>query len=260
MSTDLLKDIVVLELANILAGPMTGMFLAELGARVIKVENPHTGGDPTRAWKLPSEPVDSDVSSYFACTNWGKESIAVDLATSGGRELVHELARRCDIVLQSFKPGDDVKLGLDYPTLRPLRPEMIYGQITAYGPEDPRPGFDAIIQAESGFTYLNGDPDGPPTKMPVALVDLLLAHQLKEALLLAILKRERTGEGSFISTSLLKAATASLANQATNWLVADQIPQRMGSEHPNIAPYGTLYRTLDEREVVIAVGTDRQFR
>ncbi|MEJ2132141.1 MAG: CoA transferase, partial [Gammaproteobacteria bacterium] len=209
MSARLLEDFVVLELANILAGPMTGMFLAELGARVIKVENPRTGGDPTRGWKLPSEPADTDISSYFACANWGKESIAVDLTTQAGRSLVHDLIRRADIVVQSFKPGDDDKLALDYRRVRPLNPGMIYAQITAYGPEDSRPGFDAIIQAESGFTYLNGDPDGPPTKMPVALVDLLLAHQLKEALLLAILKRERTGEGSFIGTSLLKAATAS---------------------------------------------------
>lgn len=260
MSTGPLEDIVVLELANILAGPMTGMFLAELGARVIKVENPRTGGDPTRGWKLPSEPADTDVSSYFACANWGKESIAVDLTTDGGRTLVYDLARRADIVVQSFKPGDDAKLGLDYARLRPLRPNMIYGQITAYGPQDPRPGFDAIIQAESGFTHLNGEPDGPPTKMPVALVDLLLAHQLKEALLLALLKRERTGEGSFITTSLLASAVASLANQATNWLVAGEIPQRMGSEHPNIAPYGAIYETRDGSGVVLAVGTDRQFR
>ena len=151
-----LAGLVVLELANILAGPMTGMFLAELGARVIKVENPHTGGDPTRGWKLPSEPADTDVSSYFACANWGKESIAVDIATQGGRELVHDLVRRADIVIQSFKPGDDEKLSVDYASLEPLRPDMIYAQITAYGPADPRPGFGAIIQAESGFTYLNG--------------------------------------------------------------------------------------------------------
>jgi crotonobetainyl-CoA:carnitine CoA-transferase CaiB-like acyl-CoA transferase len=260
VNRDPLAHLVVLELASILAGPMTGMFLAELGARVIKVENPRTNGDPTRGWKLPSEPTDTDVSSYFSCANWGKESIAVDLTTQGGRELVHDLVRRCDIVIQSFKPGDDEKLALDYASLRHLNPQMIYAQITAYGPEDPRPGFDAIIQAESGFTYLNGESDGPPTKMPVALVDLLLAHQLKEALLLALLKRERTGEGSYIGTSLLKAATASLANQATNWLVGGEIPKRMGSEHPNIAPYGTIYTTRDGRELVLAVGTDRQFQ
>lgn len=254
------RQFVVLEIANILAGPITSMMFAELGARVIKVENPATDGDATRGWKLGSEPEDSDVSSYFACANWGKESIACDVRNAAGREVVHDLAARADIVIASFKPGDEVKLGLDYASLKHRNSKLIYGHISAYGEDDPRPGFDAILQAESGFTYLNGEADGPPTKMPVALIDLLLAHQLKEGLLLALLKRERSGEGSVVKTSLIEAGVSSLANQATNYLVGGQIPKRMGSEHPNIVPYGSILPCADDRELVIAAATERQYR
>ena len=254
------KDFLVVELANILAGPTTTMAFAELGARVIKVENPSTSGDATRGWKLANENRDSDICAYFACANWGKESISIDFTQEAGKQVVHDLIKRADIVVASFKPGDDKKLGLDYETAKTLNPSVIYGQINAYGESDPRPGFDAILQAEAGFTYLNGEPDGPPTKMPVALVDLLASHQLKEGLLLALLKRERTGEGSFVSVSLLQAAVASLANQATNYLTAGVIPQRMGSEHPNIVPYGSILKCADDVELVIAAATERQFR
>lgn len=250
----------VLELASILAGPVTGQFLAELGADVIKVENPATGGDPTRSWRLGREDPANPVGAYFSCANWGKRSIALNVATAAGREVIHDLARRADVVIASYKPGDDRKLGLDPDTLLGLNPRLIYGQISAYGSRDPRPGFDAIVQAESGFTYLNGEADGPPVKMPVALMDLLAAHQLKEGILLALLMRERTGAGRHVHVSLLDAAVASLANQASNYLVAGLVPQRMGSEHPNIAPYGSIFRLGDGRELVLAVGTERQWQ
>lgn len=254
------RNFIVLELASILAGPITTMAFAELGARVIKVENPHTGGDATRGWKLPGERADTDISGYFSCANWGKESLACDFTQASGRAVVHDLARLADIVVVSFKPGDERRFGLDHATLAELNPRLIYGQVTAYGPEDPRPGFDAILQAEAGFTYLNGEPDGPPTKMPVALIDLLLAHQLKEGLLLALLKRERTGRGSLVTTSLFEAGVASLANQATNYLVGGVVPKRMGSEHPNIVPYGSILACADGRDLVIAAATERQYR
>lgn len=254
------RRFVIVELANILAGPITSMYFAELGARVIKVENPHTHGDATRGWRTLNEDPQHDVSSYFSCANWGKESIALDTTTPAGLAIAHELCARADIVTASFKPGDAQKLKLDYATLAARNPRLVYGQINAYGEDDPRPGFDAIVQAEAGFTFLNGEPDGPPTKMPVALVDLLAAHQLKEALLLALLKRERTGQGSFVSVSLLQAAVASLANQATNYLVGGIVPRRMGSEHPNIVPYGTILIGNDGRGVVLAAATERQYR
>jgi crotonobetainyl-CoA:carnitine CoA-transferase CaiB-like acyl-CoA transferase len=255
-----LAGLVVLELASILAGPTTGQFLAELGAEVVKIENPATGGDPTRGWRLAAEPADAAVSAYFSCANWGKQSLALDVAQPAGRRVVLELARRSDVVIASYKPGDDVKLGLDAATLRADNPRLIYAQISAYGLDDPRPGFDAIIQAESGFTYLNGEADGGPVKMPVALMDLLAAHQLKEAILLALLARAGSGLGRHVHVSLLDAAMASLANQATNYLVAGVVPRRMGSEHPNVVPYGSIFRLGDDRELVLAVGTERQWR
>ena len=253
----MLTGLRVLELANILAGPLIGQFCAELGADVIKVEQPGAG-DPTRGWRLASEPQDNDVSAYFSCANWGKRSIALDMVDD--HDIVVGLLRRTDVVIVGYKPGDEFKFGVDYDAVAAINPRAIYLQLTAYGTHDPRPGFDAIIQAESGFTFLNGEAGGHPTKMPVALVDVLAAHQLKEGLLLALLGRERTGEGAYVATSLLASATASLANQATNFLVADTVPQRMGSEHPNIVPYGTILDTADGTSFVVAIGTERQFR
>lgn len=254
------KDLTVLEVANVLAGPAVGMFFAELGARVIKVENPSTGGDTTRRWKLPSEPAGADVSSYFSCVNWGKKSIGVAFNTSEGRQVLHDLARKSDILVQSFKAGDDQKFGLDYETIKEVNPRLIYAQITAYGPHDQRTGFDAIIQAESGFSGMNGTRESGPVKMPVALIDLLLAHQLKEAILLALIRRIQTEKGSFVTISLMQAAVSSLANQATNYLVGGTIPQRTGSDHPNIVPYGTTFQTQDRHDIVLGIGTDSQFR
>ena len=253
----MLTGLKVLELANILAGPTIGQFCAELGADVVKVEQPGAG-DPTRGWRLANESPENDVSAYFSCANWGKRSIALDMVAD--HDTVVSLLRRTDVVIVGYKPGDELNFGVDYETVSALNPRVIYLQLTAYGTDDQRPGFDAVIQAESGFTFLNGEADGGPVKMPVALVDVLAAHQLKEGLLLALLERERTRKGSYVATSLLAAATASLANQATNYLVADSVPQRMGSEHPNIVPYGTILETGDGTSFVVAIGTERQFR
>lgn len=255
-----LEGIRVLELASVLAGPSVGMFFAELGAKVVKVENITTHGDVTRKWKLPKEDPDTDISSYFSCVNWGKLSIAIDLCMTEGLDIIYQLAGQCDIVLISYKPGDAEKLGVDYQTLQAFNKQLIYAHVTGYGLKNPRAGFDAIIQAESGFTYMNGEASGPPTKMPVALMDVLAAHHLKEAILLALLHKERTGEGQYIEASLFKAGLASLVNQATNWLVGKAIPQRLGSDHPNIVPYGTIYGTKDGKEIVLAAGTDKQYK
>ena len=257
--TPLLAGLKVLELANVLAGPAAGMFCAELGAEVLKLEHPD-GGDPTRGWTVPEESPWGGVSAYFAATNWGKKSLTVDLSKPEGQRLAQTLAAQADVVIAAFKPGDDARLGVDDATLRAENPKLIYAQVSAYGADDPRPGFDAVIQAEAGFMHLNGDSEGPPTKMPVALMDLLAAHQLKEALLLALLKRERLGLGSTLQIALFDAAITSLANQATNHLVAGRNPGRMGSGHPNVVPYGTLYQAGDGTHFVLAIGTDRQFR
>ena len=258
----MLDDLLVLELASVLAGPSVGQFFAELGATVIKVENPQTDGDVTRRWTAPNATErkgSDDRSAYFCCCNHRKQSIALDLSTEAGQAILHELAQDADIVLASYRPGTAEALGADYDTLSDLNPELLYGHVTGYGPERARAGYDAVIQAESGFMHVNGPPDGPPTRLPVALMDVLAAHQLKEGLLVALLRRERGNDGAYVPVSLFQAAVSGLANQATNWLVAGHSPQRMGSAHPNIAPYGTAYDTADGPPIVLAVGTDRQF-
>ncbi|MBS1558830.1 MAG: CoA transferase [Bacteroidetes bacterium] len=248
----------VLELASVLAGPSVGQFFAELGAEVIKIENPQTHGDVTRSWKIPGEPTD-DRSSYFCSCNWGKKSVALNLTLRGDLEIVKKLAMKSDVVIASYKPGDAQKLGVDYASLKKINPRLIYGQITGYGSDDARVGYDAVIQAESGFMDLNGEKEGMPIKMPVALIDVLAAHHLKEGLLLALLNRERTGSGCLVEVSLLQAAISSLANQATNWLVGKKLPSRQGSAHPNIAPYGDSFLTQDGKRILLAVGSDKQF-
>lgn len=269
-----LSDLTVVEFAGVLAGPSVGMFLAELGARVIKVENPAVGGDMTRNWTLGNEQVSGDddaadqgnghashgaPSPYFAAVNWGKESVALDFDEPEDLDAARSLARRADVVLVSYKPGDAKEFGLDYETVSAANPGVVYGEITAYGPDDERPGYDAVIQAATGFTYLNGEPDGPPLKLPVALMDVLAGHQLKEAVLLALLQRERTRKGAKVSVSLVRSGLAALVNQATNWLVAGVNPERLGSGHPNIVPYGSSYAVADGSRIVLAVGNDRQF-
>jgi len=253
-----LSHIKVIELAAVLAGPSVGQFLAELGAQVIKIENPKTKGDITRQWYGAKEDR-SKVAAYYASVNWGKTVRLLDLALLDHRQQVYELIKEADIVLVSFKPGDQEKLAMDAKTLQALNHRLIYAQISGYGQDNPRVGFDAIIQAETGFMYMNGQADGPPTKMPVALIDILAAHQLKQAILLALLERTQTGKGQLIEVSLYDAAISALANQASNYLNAHTIPERIGSQHPNIVPYGTVFQTKDHKEILLAVGTDKQF-
>lgn len=253
----LLEGITVIELAGVLAGPALGMFLAEAGARVIKVEPP--AGDVTRTWKLSTENPDDDISAYFSAVNWGKKSIILNLTQKIDIQSLYDLVANAEIVISSFKPGDAQKLKADYETLSTINPELIYAHISGYGLHQSMTGYDAIIQAESGFMSMNGTPNSGPLKMPVALMDLLAAHQAKEAVLLAIIKKMKYGKGSMIDIPLYHSAVTSLANQATNWLVAGSNPKLMGSGHPNIAPYGNVYKAIDDRTVMYAIGNDRQF-
>ena len=253
------KNLKVLELASVLAGPSVGQFFAELGAEVIKIENLKSGGDVTRTWKIAGE-KQGDLSAYFCSCNWGKKSVAVDLSSEQGKEIVRKIAGKSDLVIASYKPGDAEKLGVAYEQLKIDNAQLIYGQITGYGSDNDRVGYDAVIQAETGFMDMNGEADGPPVKMPVALIDILAGHQLKEGLLLALLKKERTGVGSFVEVSLIQTAIASLANQATNWLIAGKLPTRKGSAHPNIAPYGESFITSDGKRILLAIGNDKQFQ
>lgn len=256
----ILKGARVVELASVLAGPSVGMFLAELGAEVVKIEHPGSGGDVTRSWRLRSENPADGRSSYFNAINWGKRSEALDAKKEGDRERLLGLIREADIVVVSFKPGDAEKLGLSWKLLKRDNPRLIYAAITGYGVEDPRTAYDALLQAETGFMFLNREPGGTPLKMPVALIDVLAAHHLKQLILIAWIQRLQTGEGCKVDVSLFEAAVSSLVNQAGSWLYAGSEPQPMGSEHPHIYPYGGSFCTGDGRALVLAVGNDAQFR
>jgi crotonobetainyl-CoA:carnitine CoA-transferase CaiB-like acyl-CoA transferase len=259
-SDTIFKDLVVVELASVLAGPAVGMFFAELGAKVIKIENRSSGGDMTRSWKLPSEPKDAFVSAYFSSVNYNKEYLDKNLRIEEDRKVVLELIEKADIVISNFKKGSDKKLGMDYPTLSKDNPGLIYASIEGFRSNPKKVAFDLVLQAEIGFMAMNGYPDQDPAKLPVALIDLLAAHQLKEGILIALLKKCKSGKGSHIRVSLEEAAISSLANQASNFLMEGYIPRPMGSLHPNIAPYGEIFTTKDSKDVVLAIGTDNQFK
>ncbi len=256
---DTCKNMIVVELAGVLAGPSVGLFFSELGATVIKIENPKTKGDITRSWKLKSEPAEESTSAYYWSVNTGKEVIFLDLTDKQDLEKFYTLIRIADIVISNYKAGDDVKLKVDYETLKNFNPELIYASINGFGSDSPRSAYDLILQAESGFMHMNGEKGSAPLKMPVALIDLLAGHQLKEAILLALVKKHNTNKGSHVSVSLLDAAIASLANQATNWLIAHHLPSAQGSLHPNIAPYGEVFETKDKHTITFAIGSDKQF-
>ncbi|MGI4834562.1 MAG: CaiB/BaiF CoA transferase family protein [Janthinobacterium lividum] len=249
----------VLELAAVLAGPQVGQFFAELGAEVLKIEPPT--GDVTRSWRTPADDPASSVSAYFAASNWGKTSRVLDLRQPAHQAELHRLAATADVVLTSYKPGAAARFGADYAALAAANPRLIYAQLTGYGPASPRPGYDAVLQAETGFMHLNApSPHDAPQKLPVAFVDLFAAHQLKEGILTALYQRERTGQGALIEVSLYESALAALANQGATWLVTGHDPAPLGSGHPGIVPYGPVYRAADGQRLVLAVGTDAQFR
>jgi len=260
MQTSFFKDLKVVELASVLAGPAVGMFFAELGAKVIKIENKKTGGDVTRRWRLPNENPKDEFSAYYCSVNFNKEILLLDLSDAHDQSLALSEIKSADIVISNFKHSSAKKLGLDYETIQKINPTLIFAHLSGYGEKDNRPAFDVVLQAEAGFLFMCGEPNRDPVKMPVALIDILAAHQLKEGILIGLLNRYKTGKGCFISTSLLESAIASLANQATNYLMAKHIPQRMGSQHPNIAPYGDIFYTKDEKPLVLAIGTEKQFR
>jgi crotonobetainyl-CoA:carnitine CoA-transferase CaiB-like acyl-CoA transferase len=257
--SDFFKGLKVIELANVLAGPAVGMFFSEQGADVIKIENKLTGGDVTRTWKLPSEDKNNSSSAYYASVNYNKQSVFIDLTNPQEKQQVHDLIKEADIVICNYKPGDDKKLGMDYQTVKQLKSDIIYAHLTGFGEDVNRTGYDLILQAETGFMYLNGTPESGPLKMPVALMDILAAHQMKEGILVALIKKLKSGKGSKITVSLFDAAVSSLTNQASSWLYAGINPQPIGSLHPTIAPYGEIFITKDSKKIVLAIGNNKQF-
>ena len=257
----------VLDLSRVLAGPWAGQTLADLGAEVIKVERP-AGGDDTRAWGPPfmldaaGQPTTD--AAYFLSANRGKKSVSIDFTRPEGRDLVCRLAEQSDILLENFKVGGLAKYGLDYETLKQINPRLIYCSITGFGQTGPyrqRAGYDFLIQGMGGLMSLTGEaddkPGGGPMKVGVAVVDIFTGMYASTAVLAAVAHRERTGEGQYIDLALLDVQVATLANQAMNYLVSGNEPQRMGNAHPNIVPYQAL--ATADGHMVLTVGNDSQF-
>lgn len=262
-----LSHIRVLDLSRILAGPWSGQILADLGAEVIKVERPQVGDD-TRTWGPPflkdEEGNDTAESAYFLSANRGKKSIAVDMTTPEGQEVIRALAQHADIVLENFKVGGLKKYGLDYDSLKALNPKIIYCSITGFGQTGPyshRPGYDFMIQGMGGLMSLTGEKDGVagggPQKVGVALADVLTGMYATTSVLAALAHRDHTGVGQYIDLALLDVQAACLANQGTNYLIGGQVPQRLGNAHPNIVPYQTF--ATEDGFIILAVGNDGQF-
>lgn len=254
-----LEGLRVIELARILAGPWIGQALADLGAKVIKIEGPD--GDDTRSWGPPFIERDGDTTAaYFYAANRGKESIVADLKTDAGREAVLAQVGDADILIENFKVGSLAKFGLDYASLSALNPRLIYCSITGFGQSGPyasRPGYDFLIQGMSGLMSITGEPDGQPQKVGVAITDIATGLYGTIGILAAVEQRHRTGRGQHLDMSLLDCATAVLANQTMNYLSTGESPKRLGNAHPNIAPYQVL--PTSDGHIIVAVGNNLQF-
>ena len=255
----MLSSLKVIDISTVLAGPSVGMFFAELGAEVIKVEHPNLP-DVTRSWKGGQEDKNATVSSYFASINYRKSYKKINLSDSEQRERFFDLVCNADILLSNFKSSDYTKFGITTSVLQALNPRLIHGRISGYGSDSDRVAYDLILQAETGFMSMNGTPLSGPVKMPVALIDVLSAHQLKEGILLALLERTQTNLGKEVHVSLYDSAICSLVNQASSYLMNHSIPQRIGSLHPSIAPYGEVFQTKDGKYITFAIGSDAQFQ
>lgn len=253
-----LEGVRVLDLSRVLAGPWSTQVLGDLGADVIKVEQPGAGDD-TRAWGPPFLPGSQD-SAYFSCANRNKRSIAIDIAATEGQELVRKLAAVSDVVVENFRVGGLAKYGLDYDDLRSVKPDLVWCSITGFGqtgPEKDRGGYDFLIQGMSGLMSVTGDANGPPTKVGVPISDLTTGLYAAISILAALRHRDRTGEGQRIDLALLDAQLALMSNQAANWLNGGPEPRRLGNQHPNIVPYQVF--ACADGDILIATANDRQY-
>ena len=266
-----LSGLKVLDLSRVLAGPWASQLLGDLGAEVIKVERPDhdgKGGDDTRGWGPPwladGEGRPTADAAYFLCTNRNKRSLTVDITQPAGQAIVTDLAAQSDVLLENFKVGGLAAYGLDYPSLSAINPKLVYCSITGFGQDGPyaaRAGYDFLIQGMGGLMSVTGRAEGEegagPQKVGVALTDILTGLYAGNAILAALLNRERTGQGQHIDLALLDVQVACLANQAMNYLVSGRAPRRMGNGHPNIVPYQD-FPTADG-DMILAIGNDGQF-
>jgi crotonobetainyl-CoA:carnitine CoA-transferase CaiB-like acyl-CoA transferase len=266
-----LDGITVLDLTRVLSGPYCTMLLGDMGARVIKIEQPGKGDD-TRAWGPPflypgaQEPGagDPDVkgeSAYFLSINRNKESVTLDFKHPEGRALVEQLIAKADVLVENFRPGTLTRLGLDYETLSARYPRLVYCSISGFGHTGPRskqPGYDAVMQAEGGLMSITGAADGPPYRLGVAIVDIVSGMFAAYGVAMALLARERTGKGQEVDLAMLDATVALLTYQAGNYFASGTVPTRLGNRHPSIVPYETF--TASDGEFVLAIGNDEQWR
>jgi crotonobetainyl-CoA:carnitine CoA-transferase CaiB-like acyl-CoA transferase len=260
-----LAGIRVLDLSRVLAGPWSTQILADLGADVVKVEAPGRGDD-TRAWGPPflQGPDGQDeigTSAYYLAANRNKRSIAVDFASPEGTALLRQLATKADIVIENFKVGGLKKYGLDWESLRAVKPNLVYCSVTGFGQTGPyasRGGYDFVAQGMGGFMAITGEEGGQPLRAGVAMADVTTGLYATISILAALRHAERTGEGQHIDISLLDTQIACLANQAMNWLVGGVDPGRLGNRHPTVVPYKTF--DVADGTIIIAIGNDGQFR
>ncbi|OGQ69817.1 MAG: formyl-CoA transferase [Deltaproteobacteria bacterium RIFCSPLOWO2_12_55_13] len=244
-----LAGVKVLDLTRVLAGPYCTMFLGDLGAEVVKIEQPEVGDD-TRAW---GPPFVGGESAYFLCINRNKKSVTLDLKSNQAVGLLRRLAEGADVLVENFRPGTMERLGLGERELRAVNPRLIYASLSGFGADGPMkdwPGYDLIIQAWGGLMSVTGMPDGEPTKVGVAIVDIVAGLMLGKAILAALFARERTGVGQKLETSLLEAEVACLINAGSNYLVGGVVPGRWGNAHPNIVPY----QSFKSRDGYLVIG------
>jgi crotonobetainyl-CoA:carnitine CoA-transferase CaiB-like acyl-CoA transferase len=258
-----LSGLRVLELARILAGPWAGQVLADLGADVVKVERRGTGDD-TRGWGPPfiagkdGRHLDA---AYFHATNRGKRSIEADFETEDGKRIVRKLAARSDVLIENFKVGGLAKFGLDYKSLAPDCPRLIYCSVTGFGQDGhyaSRAGYDLMAQGIGGFMSLTGMAGGEPTRSGVPVSDIFTGVYSVIGILAALAQRERTGRGAFVDTALVDSTVGVLANQGLNYLASGKVPERIGNSHPNIVPYQVF--PVADGYIIIATGNDSQYQ
>ncbi len=255
--THALSDITVIDVSRILAGPYCTMMLGDFGAEIIKIEQPGRGDD-TRHWGPPF--TETGQSAYFLCANRNKRSLALNLKHPRGQEILRELVRQGDVLIENFKAGTMERLGLGYESLREINPGLIYCAITGYGQDGPyrdRPGYDTAIQAQGGVMSITGPVDGEPYKVGVAIVDVTTGMNAAIAILAALHHRQRTGQGQFIDVALFDSHLGWLINVASSYLVSGEPPRRYGNAHATIVPYQT-FATADGY-LMVAVGNDGQF-
>jgi len=259
-----LQGIKVIDLSRILAGPWASQLLADMGAEVIKVEQP-IKGDDTRFWGPPfiktATVKQPPQAAYFHCANRNKQSIAIDITQEQGQQVIKDLVAQADVFLENFKVGGLAKYGLDYQSLKKINPKLVYCSITGFGQTGPsanKAGYDAMIQGEGGLMSITGEPNGDPMKVGVAVVDIMTGLYSSNAILAALMARHHTKQGQHIDIALLDVQVATLANQGMNYLATKENPKRQGNGHPNIVPY-QCFATQDGN-IILAVGNDEQFQ